>query len=397
MTYEQGLFETEVYDHIVVGAGIEGSATAYYLAKNGYKTLLIEQFRLPHTRGSSHGASRLTRKAYTDAVYVDMMKEAFEMWFELERESGENLYKKLGLLVTAPKTTGEIKRYAEAMKQHDLPFTVYSASEIRNKYPQLKYGNDWVGLFDPEGGILKAEKCLASFQKQFLKFNGTLKDGERVNEVIQLTDGNINLLTSKGNYQCKSIVLCLGAWAGTFLKKLGLNLPLQPQVVKPCYWRETKVGAYTAGGSFPCILSVTEDHTEVYGLPADEYHGLYKFTAHKGLDIDHPDNRDTINTDALLRIPKKYIEKYMNFLDTRANIIETCVYTVTPDENFILDKVPNKSNIIVGAGFSGHGFKFGPIVGKILGSLATGKKINYDLTMFKISRFDKNFNKASKL
>lgn len=126
-----------------------------------------------------------------------------------------------------------------------------------------------------------------------------------------------------------------------------VNFMFQPQVVKPCYWRETKVGAYTAGGSFPCILSVTEDHTEVYGLPADEYHGLYKvianfqfififsvnffnfqFTAHKGLDIDHPDNRDTINTDALLRIPKKYIERYMNFLDTRANIIETCVYTV---------------------------------------------------------------------
>jgi sarcosine oxidase/L-pipecolate oxidase len=397
MTHEQGLFETEKYDHIVVGAGIEGSATAYYLAKNGYKTLLIEQFRLPHTRGSSHGPSRLTRKAYTDAVYVHMMKEAFQMWSELERESGEILYKKLGLLVTAPKSTGEVKRYADAMKEHDLPFTLYSASEIRNKYPQLKYGNEWVGLFDPEGGILKAEKCLASFQKQFVKLNGKLNDGERVNEVIQMADGCINLITSKGNYQAKSIVLCLGTWAGSFLKKLGLNLPLQPQVVKPCYWRETKPGAYTAGGSFPCILSLTEDHTEVYGLPADEYPGLFKFCAHKGLDVDHPDKRDTINTDSLVRIPKKYIEKYMTFLETRPSIVETCAYTVTPDENFILDTLPNNKNIIVGAGFSGHGFKFGPIVGKILGSFATGKKIEFDLTMFKMSRFDKILKKSSKL
>jgi len=381
------------FAYAVIGAGIEGSATAYYLAKNGFKTVLLEQFRQGHTRGSSHGNSRITRKVYNESPYVHMMQRAYELWDELEKESGEQLFKKTGILYFGAVDGDEIKNCIESMSAHNLPYTLLNHREVNEKFPQLKFDAKWRALYEPDAGLLKADRCLRSFQDQFVKYGGVIRDGDAVTN-IETTGGNTKISTASGaEYTCNGVAICAGTWSKSFLDEfLGLKLPLQPMVVKSCYWKVEKKGLYSAA-NFPCIIShfdpagVKNEDAMCYGTPSDEYTDLLKFCSHGGVNINHPDERDSVDASEYIEKPRKYISEHFEHVQTKPAVVETCLYTVTPDENFVLDKHPKFENIAIGAGFSGHGFKFAAVVGEILGSFLLKKPLPFDLSMFKIDRF----------
>lgn len=374
------------YNAIVVGAGVEGSATAYYLAKNGQKTLLLEQFSLPHSRGSSHGQSRITRKAYTDDFYVKMMLEAYPRWSELEAETNKNLFTQCGMLAMGTDQSHYIKEITNALDKHQVPYERLNREQLQKKYA-INLPPDSSGVLDPSGGVLKADKAVQAFQKQFMKFGGVIHDAE---EVTGIEPGTIvRIHTKKGSYRTRNLVLCLGSWAGSFLlQHINIRFPFKPVKITVCYFEEKNEGQYSIS-RFPTFsFKRSVPYDMYYGLPADEYPGLVKIFLHYGPEID-PNRRDENPDPWAQETACKFVKNFFPEVIPKPVVIETCIYTMTPDEHFVLDRHPKWENIIIGAGFSGHGFKLAPVVGKILGDLAMNVRNSYDLTPFKLDRFSR--------
>jgi sarcosine oxidase/L-pipecolate oxidase len=389
--------EVEKFDYIVVGAGIEGSAAAYYLAKNGHKTMLLEQFQLQHNKGSSHGNSRITRKAYNEDIYTQMMLEAYGLWDQLAKEAGEKLFENCGALFMAPKKFGMVEKYTNAMDKYSLKYTVLDGKQIREKFSFFdKIPDHFTALYDPDAGLLLADMCLFSFHSQFAKNGGVIRDNEKVHDIFQYSSG-VTVKTIKKTYQCKSVILCLGAWSGQFLKeKLNCTLPLQPKAITVCYWQETKPGLHSAVNGTPAVVLFDDDGEGFFSLPSLEYRGLVKLCYDFGPQID-PDRRNA-NEGIKESVDKarSCLKRFYTGLTDEPMIVHQCLYTYTPDHHLILDRHPTYKNVIIGAGFSGHGFKLAPVVGKILGSLALGRDNHgYNLNELCIERFEKMKPKPS--
>ncbi|KAG8450461.1 hypothetical protein GDO86_002933 [Hymenochirus boettgeri] len=383
------LTDKRKYDCIVLGAGIQGSFTAYHLAKSKKRTLLLDQFPLPHSRGSSHGQTRIIRRAYAEDFYTDMMDECYQLWADLEKESGTQLLRKTGLLVLAQSGNKGYEQICKNMEQKQIPREILSEAEMKQRYPGLSLSPGDVACLDSNGGVLYADKALRAVQMLFQQMGGVICDGEKV---MHIKPGPVvTVTTTTRMYETDRLVITAGPWAHKVLRLLGLELPLKTLRINVCYWKEKIPGRSGILQNLPCFLGVNlngENH-EVYGLPSKEYPGLTKICFHGGNEAD-PDERDLqtqkLKIQDISRV-SNFISQYMPGLHPKPVVVEQCMYTNTPDENFILDHHPLHKNIIIGAGFSGHGFKLSPVVGKILSELCTGEKRSYDLKPFQISRF----------
>ncbi|XP_020923163.1 peroxisomal sarcosine oxidase isoform X2 [Sus scrofa] len=328
--------QKELYDAIVIGAGIQGCFTAYHLAKHSRRVLLLEQFFLPHSRGSSHGQSRIIRRAYPEDFYTEMMAECYRIWAQLQHEAGTQLYRQTGLLLLGMKENPELKTIQATLSRHGVEHQYLPSEELKQRFPNIQLARGEVGLLDKSGGVLYADKALRVLQDAIRQLGGIVHDGEKVMEIKPGLP--IVVKTTSSSYQARSLIITAGPWTNRLLRPLGLELPLQTLRINVCYWKEKAPGSYSVSQAFPCFLglglSLAPHH--IYGLPSREYPGLVKNT---------------------------------------------------PDEHFILDRHPKYDNIVIGAGFSGHGFKLSPIVGKILYELSMKLTPSYDLTPFRISRF----------
>ncbi|KAK3084136.1 hypothetical protein FSP39_008785, partial [Pinctada imbricata] len=396
---------------------------------------IFDQFPLPHSRGSSHGHSRITRKAYGSAdYYTRMMEEAYKLWETLEHEAEQTIFKQCGCLVVGPQGNNFMTETTKCLERYGIPHTNMSGEDLRLKYPMLTYPADYEAVLDHSGGVLRSDIALTAFQTLFKKNGGHLHDGE---EMTSLIPGKIvTITTNVGQYKARGVVLTVGPWATKILPPLGINVPLKPMKVDVCYWREKKAGVYSIQ-TFPalvqrlnidgkygtyalpsyeypglvkpiriavCYWKETKRGTyhfehfptlieeggsadsDVYALPNLEYPGHVKVCLHNGPDID-PDRRDSVDTTWVINTMCKYVRTHFNGLEDTPSIVETCIYTNTPDHDFILDTHPVWKNIVIGAGFSGHGFKLAPVVGKLLSQLALGHTPSHDMGHFKIDRF----------
>lgn len=381
------------YDCIVVGAGIEGSATAYHLAKKKQRTLLLEQFGLPHTRGSSFGQSRLTRFSYRQKHYMQMMEEAFPLWSVLEKETKTTLFRNTQLLIIQKPPYNLLEGRKKQLMAFGKPHRELTHREVLQRCPGMRLTEDFRALLDECAGTLKANKALKGFQDEFKKRGGIIHDEEKVLSIIP---GKIvTVCTNKNRYTSKSVVLTAGPWSSKILQPLGLNLPLETWRINVGYWRK-KFGDFE---NFPCISDDSTGEKHIYVRPIHDYPDLVQVTFHNGPKCD-PDCRDDVFAEdgEDIKIVKKFISDYLPGLDgSKPAILESCMYTVTPDWEFILDRHPSHSNIVIGCGFSGHGFKLAPVVGKILSELATGQRCSYDISPLSISRFGKEVHRKANL
>ncbi|XP_078680773.1 peroxisomal sarcosine oxidase-like isoform X1 [Branchiostoma floridae x Branchiostoma belcheri] len=394
----------EVWDAVVVGAGIEGSATAFHLAKNGCRTLLIEQFPLPHSRGSSHGASRIIRKAYVQQHYARMMNEAYPIWEQVERETGTQLYMKTGGLMVGPRSSKQLTETERSLSGAGSEFERLSSDDLKLRFPNLSFPADYRAVLDPEAGVLKADKALRCFQDLFVKYGGRIHDEEKV---VRIDPGDVvTVHTSKSTYKTRKLLLLPGPWAGKLLGPLGLQPPLKAVRITVPYWQEKVPGMYSSSQGFPWVKVWIPDESfrmselELYGMPSWEYPGKFKLCYHSGPVID-PDDRDGVagsrGNQEIVRMMCDYVRKHFPGLESVPAIQESCIYTNTPDEDFILDRHPQYRNIIIGAGFSGHGFKLAPVVGKLLCELAMDRQPSYDMTPFSLDRFNNMATPQAKL
>ncbi|XP_018556429.1 peroxisomal sarcosine oxidase [Lates calcarifer] len=376
----------EEYDCIVIGAGVQGSFTAYQLAKNNQKTLLLEQFVLPHTRGSSHGQTRIIRKAYEQDFYTHMMEECYELWAQLEREASVKLYRQTGLLVMGPENSQSYQLFKSTLQRNKVPMVTLTRDNFSQHIPHVNLAEGDGAVVDITAGILYADRALKTVQGQFQKLGGIIRDKEKV---MDIKPGPIvTVSSSAGVYQAKSVVITAGPWANKLLTHTDLQLPLEVVKINVCYWKEKVPGSYNVKQRFPCFLLTEgeESKEHIYGLPSNEYPGLVKICYHMGSKTD-PDQRDKQTDRSDIDILQRYISRCLPGLLPEPAVVESCMYTLTPDRHFVLDHHPSYSNIVIGAGFSGHGFKFGPIIGKLLCELSLGQVPSYDLSPFRIRRF----------
>uniref|UniRef100_A0A8C5X0L5 Peroxisomal sarcosine oxidase n=1 Tax=Malurus cyaneus samueli TaxID=2593467 RepID=A0A8C5X0L5_9PASS len=373
------------YDVIVIGAGIQGSFTAYHLAQCHKDTLLLEQFPLPHSRGSSHGQSRIIRSAYPQEYYSRMMPDSFRLWKQLEAETGTTLYRQTGLVLLGPPGEPELEGCRKSLGIDKF----LDAAALAQRYPGFRLQAGQVAVVDESAGVLFADRALRAVQEVFRRHGGTLRDGEKV---LRIEPGaTVTVTTTAGVYKAPRIIITAGAWTGAFVEQLGLRLPLQPLRIDVCYWREKQPGSANLGSVSPCFLTLglSQAPHGIYGLPSIEYPGLMKVCHHHGSPTD-PEKRDQDPSSAArpdISVLSSFISSYLPGLETKPAVMETCLYTNTPDEDFILDRHPKFSNIVIGAGFSGHGFKLAPMVGKLLCELSLGKEPSHDMSHFAISRF----------
>ncbi|XP_048221553.1 peroxisomal sarcosine oxidase [Perognathus longimembris pacificus] len=382
MTAQKGL-----WDAIVIGAGIQGCFSAYHLAKHGKRVLLLEQFFLPHSRGSSHGQSRIIRKAYVEDFYTQMMDECYQLWAQLEHEAGNQLHRPTQLLFLGMKENTELKTIQDTLSRQRVEHQYLSPEELKQHFPNIRFTRGEVGLLDKTGGVLYADKALSALQNAIRQLGGKMCDGEKV---VEIRPGQPAVVkTTSKSYQAKSLIITAGPWTKNLLSPLGIELPLQVLRINVCYWREKVSGSYSVSQAFPCILGLDMAPHHIYGIPSGEYPGLMKVCYHYGNNVD-PDKRDcpTAFSDIPdIQILRHFVRDYLPDLNPEPDIMERCMYTNTPDKHFILDCHPKYDNIVIGAGFSGHGFKLAPVVGKILYELSMKLTPSYDLTPFRISRF----------
>ncbi|NXG23005.1 SOX oxidase, partial [Grallaria varia] len=373
------------FDVIVIGAGIQGSFTAYHLAQRHRDTLLLEQFLLPHSRGSSHGQSRIIRSVYPQQHYSRMMPDSFNLWQQLEAETGTSLYRQTGLVVLGPAGDPALEGCRRSLGDQQL----LDAAALARRFPGFQLHAGEVAVLDGTAGVLFADRALRAVQEVFRQHGGTLRDGEKV---LHIEPGAmVTITTTGGVYRAPQLIITAGAWTGALLEPLGLRLPLQPLRINVCYWREKQPRSTGVGTASPCFLTLglSQAPHGIYGLPALEYPGMVKVCHHHGTPTD-PDKRDQVPSDAPcpdIAVLSSFISSYLPGLEPRPALLETCMYTNTPDEDFILDRHPKFSNILIGAGFSGHGFKLAPVVGKLLCELSLGEEPSHSMAPFSITRF----------
>jgi sarcosine oxidase len=321
----------------VVGAGIMGSATAYVLARDGRDVVLHEQFRVGHTRGSSHGRSRIVRLAYPEVEFVELARESFAGWRALEQEAGVELLELNGLL----ELVGDLAQGSrDALEAADAEFELLEADATRARWP-VGVPEGWTALFQPEAGIVRADLAHRAFVDQALAQGAELREESRVESLHDL-DADV-------------VVLTAGSWVSRFFPDLPVRIT-----------RETVAYFKRDGDPLPSVVQldpVRRRHA-LYSLH-DPVHGLKAGAHHAGVDSD-PDEEGRPDPQLVERVAEWVAQTYPD-ADPAPVAAETCMYTTTPDEHFILER---RGRVVIGSACSGHGFKFAPAVGERLAQMA---------------------------
>ncbi|XP_054112136.1 peroxisomal sarcosine oxidase isoform X2 [Callithrix jacchus] len=316
-----------------------------------------------------------------------MMHECYQIWAQLEHEAGTQLHRQTGLLLLGMKENQELKTIQAILSREGVEHQCLSSEELKQHFPDIRLTGGEVGLLDKFGGVLYADKALRALQDVVGQLGGMVRDGEKV---VEISPGlPVMVKTTSRSYRAKSLVITAGPWTNQLLRPLGIELPLQTLRINVCYWRQMVPRSYGVSQAFPCFLALGLSSHHIYGLPTGEYPELMKVSYHHGNHAD-PEERDCPTAHAKsqdIEILKRFVRDYLPDLKPEPAIIEHCMYTNTPDEHFILDHHPKYDNIVIGAGFSGHGFKLAPVVGKILYELSMKLTPSYDLAPFQISRF----------
>jgi N-methyl-L-tryptophan oxidase len=369
------------YDVIVLGAGSMGMSAGYYLTKLGIRPLLIDALDPPHTWGSHHGSTRNIRHAYTDAAYVPLLLRAQKLWRDLEEEAELNLFYQTGLLGLSHRDDPFIQETKMSAAGHNLPLEVLPADEIQKRWPGWKVPDDVTGCFEPQGGILFSEQCIRAYRRLASTQKATLLTNCPVDD-LHLHAHGVTVDTRQGSYHADKLIVSAGAWTTKLLHRL--QLPLQP-VRKVFAWFEVPERLY--GYQHWPAFFVKNDTRIYYGSPSVHEHGLKVGRHDGGLPVD-PDKADrTVGPN------EREIGDIENFLQHwlpgagQKKTAKACLYTLTPDEHFIIDVHPDHSHVFLAAGFSGHGFKFSSVVGEILSELVTQDRTELDISLFSLQRF----------
>jgi sarcosine oxidase len=376
---------TDSFDVIVVGLGAMGGATAFHLARRGQRVLGLERFGSGHARGSSHGESRIIREIYFEhPLYVPIVRRAYELWHELERESGERLLTITGGLMIGPEDGTLVTGVLESAAAHDIPHEVLSTAELRARYPGLDPSEAVVGVVDARAGYLDADACVRAHLALAARSGATLHFDERV--MSWESDGQrVHVATDRGRYSARQLVISAGPWVNALLPDLDLPLSVERQVL---VWLEPTAHAeWYAPRRFPIYLWEYGVGQLAYGFPRLAQ-GVKAAVFHAGEIVRDPDAMSrTVAPAEIQRVRDALRHLLPDVANGALRDAKVCPFTNTPDTHFLIDVHPSFANVLVSSPCSGHGFKFASAIGELQAELLVEGRGRFDVSPFRLARF----------
>ncbi len=375
------------YDAIVIGCGGMGSAAAYHLARRGARVVAIERYDVPHEFGSSHGASRLIRLAYAeDARYVPLLRQAYVLWRELEREAGETLLIVTGGIDAGPEDGAIVPGSLASCRAHDLPHEVLDAAALAWRFPGFRLAADMVAVWQPDAGFLLPERSIIAHVAAAQRLGAEIRGRERV-VAWEAGDAGVVVRTDRGEYRAAKLVLTAGAWSADLLPGLRETAVPERQVVlwvqprRPELFRPDRFPVFNMDGPLGHFYGIP-----IYGVPGckfGKYHHLRQSGAADEIDRGcYREDEETI---------REGIRAYFPDADGPTLAMKACIFTNSPDGNFIIDRHPGYANVVFAAGFSGHGFKFASVVGRVLADLTLDGGTELDIGFLRLQRFGSGY------
>jgi sarcosine oxidase len=368
---------------IVVGLGAHGSSTIYQLVRRGFDVIGIDQFQPPHAMGSSHGPSRIFRMAYKEGSdYVPLLRRSRELWLELNEKFDRPSFDTTGGLFMGHPSGRAMTGMQSASREQDVEIHMMTPEEVRAKYPSFKIPDGWEAIFDPNSATIFPEVAVEAHLNLAREAGAKLHFNEKMENWSASSDG-VSVRTSDGTYEADSLIITTGVWAPGMLGDF--QLPLEIERVS-LWMVEPKANAeFFKGGSFPNASFEIGEKYPLY-MQGDYGTGVKLALDHHGT----PTTADTVDRETNQEDHDKIFEHIRRFVpDLDGKILDSavCMYTNTPDLNFVVDKHPAHDNVIIGSVCSGHGFKFAPVMGEILTDLAVEGESVFDLEMFSATRF----------
>lgn len=382
------------YDAIVIGLGAMGSATLYQLSKQTPHILGIDQFDPPHTLGSTHGDTRITRQAIGEGLhFVPLTLRSYQIWRELEAQSGQDLLTITGgLFVGQPHSTvqtrnkpGWLTTTLQAAEQFGIAHRLLDTDALRQEFPQFRYTPNDIGYYEPEAGFLHPERCIRVQLEQARKAGASIHTHERM-IAFQPTASGVTVQTNKGQYQARKLILTTGAWVLESLRPTPFRdvLRVYRQVL---YWFSID-GDYKLYTPDKMPIFILNDRG-IYGFPAinGPTGGLKVATE----TYESPTAPDTVNRSIsqaeTQRMYTQFVDPNLQGIGPTCVKSVVCLYTMTPNGDFIIDQHPDYAHVLLASACSGHGFKHSAAVGQILAELALAGKTEFDISSFRFGAF----------
>jgi len=366
------------YDVVIVGLGAMGSAAAFELSRRGLRVLGLDRYRPPHSFGSSHGETRIIREAYFEhPIYVPLVQRAFELWRNLERESGTTLLRETGGLMIGRPDSELVEGACRSAELHGLQHSLFSSAEVRERFPALQPDDDMIAVWEPRAGILLPESCVTAFLSRARHHGAQLRFDEPVRHWE--ADDHVRVYTSVGEYRTRQLIITAGAWVSALLPGLALPFRIERQVL---HW----FGPAQFSGDFapdrcPIHLWQFDGRQFFYGFP-DLGTGV-KAGFHHGGEAATADAVRRLVTPAEVDAVRAVLRRFLPGADGPLRTSVVCLYTNTPDEHFWIDHHPRHAQVLIASPCSGHGFKFAPVIGEILADLVQNKRPRFDMELFR--------------
>ena len=370
------------FETVVVGLGAMGSAALYHLASRGVKVLGVDRFVTPHIHGSTHGRTRIIREAYYEhPCYVPIVQRAYELWASLEQEIGEQLFVQTGGLMIGP-PEGELFAGAlRSAKEHGLAHTILEPAQVHERFPGFRVPHGSMALHEPRAGLLLPEKCVEAHLALAQRAGATIRTGIAVRSWN--ADDGVRIETDAGELRARTLILAAGPWLPALVPDLELPLEVERQLF---HWFEPASHPEWYDAAHSPISLIEYADGRFFATFPDVGHGVKAGIHHEGavIDIDAPRAPATAAEGAEMQgLLARYLPQAAGRILDRA----TCVYTNTPDHDFLLDRHPVHPNVIIASPCSGHGFKFSSAIGEILADIVLTGETSFDLSPFALSRF----------
>lgn len=359
------------HEVLVVGCGGVGSAALYHLARRGVSVLGLEQHQIGHDLGSSHGRTRIIRLAYFEHPdYVPLLRRAYDLWAELSEQAGQRLFTPTGLLEVGPPDGQVVPGVLRSAAEHALAVDRFDTDEARAMFPAFRFDDGEVAVFEHDAGHLRVEACVTAHVRLAEQRGAEVRTGVRVRGIGATPDGGIAVTTDGGTFTADRAIVTAGAWASSLLGEVGMPLEVRRKHV---YWFD---GPDPADPDLPAFL-FERPAGVFYGIPAVDDLGI-KVAEHTGGAVVDPDRVDRADDPVARERVSAFVRGRVRGVGPAINHHEVCLYTMTPDGHFVVDRHPTIDGLAFAAGLSGHGFKFTAVLGEMLADLVTDGRSDLD-------------------
>ena len=374
---------TDRYDVIVIGVGGMGSAATCRLAERGLDVLGLERYDVPHDRGSSHGRTRIIRKPQYEAPeYVPLIEAAYDRWRDLEERTGRRLLHVTGGIDAGPPGSRIVAGSQASCEAHGLDHERLSAAEVNDRFPGYDLPEGHRAVYQPDGGFLDPERCVVAHVDAAHEAGATIRAREQVHGYTTTDDG-IRVESSKDTYEADRLVVTAGAWTPKLVPELRPIAVPERQVL--AWFQPTSPSSFDPD-RFPVFVHDAEEG-HYYGFPQYDVPGFKLGKFHHREEVVDPDAFGREPRPADEDLLRAYADEYFPTGAGPTMQLTTCLFTNTPDGHFVIDRLPDEPRVTVGAGFSGHGFKFASVVGEILADLAVDGETDHGVDRFRMGRF----------